>query len=109
MIVLLVAFSLFHLAAGAGSLRMAFVLLTAEERAHWRSKRLLFIAESISWVYPALGLLFAGLAWADFLAGRREALPIMLLPLAWLIGMGVVFAIVDFAEDGILGNARSRE
>jgi hypothetical protein len=111
MIVLLTAFTLFHLVAGTASLGMAVRLLTDEERARWRSKRGLLIAESISWVYPALGLIFAGLAWADYAAGRHEAVPIILAPLAWLIAMGVVFAIVDFAEDGILGNARikSRE
>ena len=36
-------------------------------------------------------------------------LPILLAPILWLVLMGVVFAIVDFAEDGILGNARSRD
>jgi hypothetical protein len=32
--------------------------------------------------------------------------PIILAPIAWLMVLGLVFAIVDFAEDGIHGNAR---
>ena len=39
----------------------------------------------------------------------RLALPLMLAPILWLLVMGLVFAIVDFAEDGILGNARVRD
>jgi hypothetical protein len=30
----------------------------------------------------------------------------LLAPILWLVLMGVMFAIVDFAEDGVLGNAR---
>jgi hypothetical protein len=33
----------------------------------------------------------------------------MLAPILWLFVMGLVFAIVDFAEDGIIGNARMRD
>jgi hypothetical protein len=32
----------------------------------------------------------------------------LLAPILWLLLMGLLFAIVDFAEDGVLGNARTR-
>jgi hypothetical protein len=105
---LLAAFSLFHLAAGTASLGLAVRLLTPEERAHWRSKRALFVAELLCWIYPALAFAGAAAAWRAFSAGGHHAFPLMLAPFAWLLIMGAVFAIVDFAEDGVLGNTRER-
>jgi hypothetical protein len=108
MVVILSAFTLFHLAVGIASLGMAMRLLTAEERAHWRSKRALFVAELLCWVYPAVAFAATSWAWRAFADGTPFALPLMLAPILWLVAMGLVFAIVDFAEDGILGNARTR-
>lgn len=108
MIVVLAVFSLFHVCVGAASLGLAIRLLSQEERAHWRSKSALFVAEVLCWVYPVLALAAVGFAWRAFLDGAAHAMPLMLAPIGWLIVMGLVFAIVDFAEDGVLGNARSR-
>lgn len=108
MFVLMIAFSLFHLVAGTASLGLAVRLLTVEERTQWRSKRALFVAELLCWIYPLIALAASLIAWRIFSAGGHQAFPLMLAPIAWLVIMGVVFAIVDYAEDGILGNARER-
>lgn len=107
MSVILAAFSLFHLAVGVASLGLAVRLLSQEERAHWRSSAARLVAEVLCWVYPVLAFVCASLAWRD--AGAAYALPLMLAPILWLVAMGLVFAIVDFLEDGVLGNARSRD
>mgnify|MGYP001351666955 CR=1 FL=1 len=106
MLVLMAAFSLFHLLIGAASLGLAVRLLAPEERAHWRSKPALLVAEVICWIYPVIAFVAASLAWRAFNAGGHYGFPLMLAPLLWLVVMGLVFAIVDFAEDGVLGNAR---
>jgi hypothetical protein len=45
-------------------------------------------------------------AWNAYDAAHPFALTMMIAPIAWLVIMGIAFAIVDFAEDGVLGNAR---
>ncbi len=107
MIVLLTAFSLFHVFAGAASLGLAVRLLTAEERARWRSVAALRVAQAGAWVYPLLSLCASLLAWRAFDDARAEAAPLILAPLAWLLVMGAVFALIDFLDDGVIGNARS--
>jgi hypothetical protein len=98
MFVILTAFTLFHLAAGMASLGLGMRLLTGEEAAYWRSKRALLVARLLCWVYPALGFFCASAAWRVFEQAAPHALPIMLVPLVWLLVM-----------DGVLGNARVRE
>lgn len=107
MIVILTAFTLFHLVVGTASLGLAVRLLSAEERAHWRSHAARYVALALCAVYPVIAFLSASAAWRH--ADAASILPLMLAPILWLLVMGVLFAIVDFAEDGILGNARSRE
>lgn len=107
MLVLLSAFTLFHFVVGTASLGLGMRLLDPGERAHWRYKPALWIAEIMCWVYPVLAFGCSSFAWRGFLGGQPHAFPLILAPFAWLIVMGLVFAIVDFAEDGILGNARS--
>lgn len=109
MIVIFAAFSLFHLAAGTASLGMAVRLLTPEERTHWRSRPNLFVAELTCWLYPVIAFACAVMAWGAFGEGRPHALALLTAPFLWFIVMGIVFAVVDFAEDGILGNARTRD
>lgn len=108
MVVILTAFTLFHLAAGVASLGLAVRLLTPQERAHWRSGRARLAAEVLCWVYPLLGFAGASAAWRAHQTGEQHALPLMLAPILWLVVMGAVFAVVDFVEDGVLGNARAR-
>jgi peptidoglycan biosynthesis protein MviN/MurJ (putative lipid II flippase) len=109
MIVILAAFSVFHLIVGTASLGMAVRLLTRDEREHWRSKWNLFVAELTCWLYPVIAFVCAVLAWRDFSDGRAHALLLLSAPFGWFIVMGIVFAVVDYAEDGILGNARTRD
>lgn len=108
MFILMAAFSLFHLLIGTASLGLAVRLLTPDERAQWRSRPALLVAELICWIYPVIAFAAASMAWRAFNAGAHYGFPLMLAPLLWLVVMGLVFAIVDFAEDGVLGNARVR-
>lgn len=107
MTLILSGFTLFHLAVGVASLALAVRLLSAEERACWRSQPARWVALALCWVYPALAFVCASLAWRE--AGGALAVPLMLAPILWLVAMGIVFAIVDFVEDGVIGNARVRE
>jgi hypothetical protein len=109
MIVILWAFTLFHLAVGLASLALALRLLTPEERAHWRSNVALLVAEFLCWIYPIAAFVGVKSGWAAYEAAHPFALAMMIAPILWLVFMGLMFAIVDFMEDGILGNARSRD
>jgi hypothetical protein len=106
MLVLLSVFTLFHLCVGAASLGLAVRLLTGEERAQWRSQAALLVAELMCWIYPVAAFASCKVAWTAYNDGLAHAFPLILTPIAWLVIMGLVFAIVDFAEDGVLGNAR---
>jgi hypothetical protein len=106
MYALLIAFSLFNLFAVAGALGHGMRLLNKDEREAWRSKLLLFIAALLSWTFPLAAAVCTWLAWSHFAAGAHDYVPIVLAPLAWLMLLGVVFVAVDFADDGIIGNAR---
>lgn len=106
MTVILWAFTLFHVAVGLATLGAAIRMLTPQERAYWRSRVALLIAELMCWIYPITAFVSVRSAWAAYEVGHPFALVMILAPIAWLLVMGVVFAIVDFAEDGVLGNAR---
>jgi hypothetical protein len=108
MTVILWAFTLFHLAVGLASLSLALRLLTPKERAHWRSHSALLVAEFLCWIYPIAAFVGVKSAWSAYAAGQHHAIPMLLAPILWLLLMGLLFAIVDFAEDGVLGNARTR-
>ena len=73
-----------------------------------RTAPALLVAELLCWIYPVIAFIAGSFAWAIFNMGGHHAFPLMLAPIAWLVIMGIVFAIVDYAEDGILGNARER-
>lgn len=108
MIVILSAFTLFHLAVSLASLTAAVRLLTPDERAHWRDPIALLVAELLVWVYPIFAFAAVRSAWRAVDAGEAHALPLILTPVLWLLLMGLLFAIADFVEDGVLGNARGR-
>lgn len=109
MIVILWAFTLFHVAVGLASLGLALRLLTPTERAHWNSPAALLVAEFLCWIYPIAAFVGAKSAWAAYAAGHHHAVPMLIAPILWLVLMGLLFAIVDFAEDGVLGNARKAD
>lgn len=106
MVVILWAFTLFHLVVGVASLGLALRLLTPAERAHWQSPVALLVAELLCWVYPIAAYVGAKSAWSAYDVGHPLALAMAIAPILWLVFMGLVFAIVDFAEDGVIGNAR---
>jgi hypothetical protein len=105
--ILLWAFSAFNLVAAVASLGHGLRLIGSEEQAAWRSRVLLWMAVVLSWTLPLAAGVATVIAWQHHLAGQADAVPIVLIPLMWLVLMGTVFAIVDFAEDGIMGNART--
>ena len=84
-------------------------MLTPGERAHWRSQAALLTAELLCWVYPVAALVSVKSAWGAHANQHHLTMPILLAPIAWLLLMGVIFALVDFVEDGVLGNARARD
>lgn len=106
MTVILWAFTLFHLVVGVASLAAALRLLTPQERAHWRSRIALLVAEFLCWIYPIAAYVSVKSAWAANAANHPFTMLMLLAPIVWLVLMGIMFAIVDFAEDGVLGNAR---
>ncbi|HYD86835.1 MAG TPA: hypothetical protein VEA80_05125 [Vitreimonas sp.] len=106
MTIILWAFTLFHLLVGLACIGAAIRLLTPDERAHWRSPLALLMAEFLVWIYPIAAFVAAKSAWSAYDEGHPFAFAMILAPIGWLMVMGVAFAIVDFAEDGILGNAR---
>jgi hypothetical protein len=108
MLALLYAFTLFNLFAAAGCLGHGVRLLQAEERAEWGSKRLLGIAVFLFWTFPLAALGATVIGWSHFHGGRPDGALFVLAPLGWLILLGIVFAIVDVAEDGRLDFGRSR-
>jgi len=108
MVIILAAFTLFHFCVGLASLGLGMRFLGAEERALWDSKLALIVAEILCWVYPVLALACASYAWRLHAVNDAYTVPLMLAPIGWLIFMGLVLAIVDFAEDGVLGNVRRR-
>ena len=96
------AFNLFAAAAGAGA---GMRLLTADAKAAWASKNLYRIALAMCWGIALSGVLGTILAWTMWRSDAHWAL-FVLVPIAWLIAMGIVFAIVDFAEDGVFDFGR---
>jgi len=108
MLLILWAFTLFHVAVGLASLAAAVRLLTPGERALWRSPLALLVAELLCWVYPIAAFIGVRSAWAADAAGHPLALAMLFAPILWLVLMGLMFAIVDFLDDGVIGNARAR-
>jgi hypothetical protein len=74
----------------------------------WRSKTLLAIADAFAWVLPLAAAIGTALAWVEMNAGQQHGALLAFIPIGWLVLMGIVFAVVDYAEDGILGNGRMR-
>ncbi len=106
MLVILWAFTLFHVAVGLACLMAAVRLLTPQERQLWRSPLALLTAEMLCWIYPIAAFTGVKSAWAAFQAGHHHAIPLLLSPILWLVLMGFIYAIVDWLDDGVLGNAR---
>lgn len=104
----LLAFSLFNLCATAACLGAAVRLLQPDERAQWRSKRLLFVAALLAWTFPLAAVGATAWAWTRAEAGSPHAVVIALAPILWLIVMGAIFALVDFLEDGVIDFGRGR-
>ena len=108
MIVLLWALTFINACAALGSIGLALRLMKKEERAYWRSKTLLLLADAFAWVLPLAAIAGTAMAWLDMINGHPAGALLAFIPIGWLVLMGIVFAVVDYAEDGILGNARAK-
>lgn len=106
MIVFLLAFSVFDVILGYAALRRAQKLVTPEGRAWWQSKRLHAIAVFAAWTLPFICILSVGAAWTLYDDAPHWAAPAALAPVAWLLVMGIFFAVVDVAEDGVMDFGR---
>lgn len=105
MLIFLIAFSLFNLCA-AGAAWNGIVNL---DRMHgpqgWQSKRLYVIGKTAAWGLLLLSIWSTAAGWTFSPNGA----PLVLLPIAWLFVSGVVFAVVDFAEDGVFDFGRGAQ
>ena len=107
MTVFLAAFTGFNFFLAYAAVRRAGKLMTADGRAWWQSRRLYAIAVFAAWSLPAICVLATAEAWALHRQGVEHwAAPAVLAPVGWLVLMGVFFAIVDVAEDGVLDFGR---
>jgi hypothetical protein len=103
LIVFLAGFTLFNACLGLAAAAQARALSTPEGKAWWKSRRLYAIASFAAWTLPLVSIGAIGAAW---LLPAELAAAAVLAPLAWLIGLGALFAVVDFAEDGMLDFGR---
>jgi dipeptide/tripeptide permease len=95
------AFSAFNAFAGLAGLIRALRMWSPTQREAWKSTTLYYFAIAIAASLPLVALCFTMLAWQALGAGDTGAAgPLILAPLLWLIAMGVIFATIDFAEDG---------
>ncbi|MGE3303378.1 MAG: hypothetical protein AB7M12_09720 [Hyphomonadaceae bacterium] len=106
MAIFLSAFTLFNLFAGLAACAVGARLLTGEERARWASRRLYAIALALCWGVGFTALTGTAAAWLLVEHGWDQGAPLVLAPIAWLLLTGVIFAIVDFAEDGVFDFGR---
>jgi hypothetical protein len=103
----LVLFTIFNALVGLAALQRAFKLSTPQGRARWASARLYGIAVLVAWTLPILCIAATLGAWYLWTAAAgHHAGPVMAAPVGWLLVWGLLFAIVDIAEDGIWGNWR---
>lgn len=100
--IFLTVFSLFNLCAAGAACNAIANIETMHGRRGWQSRRLYLIAQIACWGLLLLSLWSIGAGWAFQPGGA----PLILLPIAWLILAGLVFAIVDFAEDGVFDFGR---
>jgi hypothetical protein len=106
MLVFLTIFSLFNLCVGGMSAGLAVRLGKPDVRARWASKRLYAIAGVMTGTLPLVAIVGTAVAWALVARGWEPGGLYVLAPIVFLIVMGVVFAIVDISEDGVLDFGR---
>jgi hypothetical protein len=104
----LLIFSAFNLAAAAGAAGAAMRLMTPEGRDGFASPRIHKLVLALAWGLALIALGATGAAWGLYHSGHARFAPLILAPIGWLIVSGLVVAIVDFAEDGVFGNAWRR-
>lgn len=107
MFVILAAFTLFHLVVGLACIGFGVRLLMPGERRLWRAPLALLVSEFLVWIYPIAAFVAVRVAWREHGEASAHALPILLAPILWLVVMGLIYAIADFADDGVIGNARA--
>jgi hypothetical protein len=101
-ILFLVVFSLFNLCAATAAFGAVAQLALPGAVKSWASQRLFIIARAACWGLGLIALWATAAGWAF---GPASA-PVILAPIGWLLLMGIVFAAVDFAEDGVFDFGR---
>jgi hypothetical protein len=98
----LVVFTLFNLCAAIAAFRTVGQLALPGEEKKWASKRLFLIARVGCWGLLIIAIWASAAGWAF----SPDWAPLVLAPIGWLLVMGAVFAVVDFAEDGVFDFGR---
>jgi hypothetical protein len=100
--------SVFNLMLAAASAGRASRLMTKSAASEWASRRLLGFARLALWTIPLAAIAANAAAWRMLLASDYPhwAAPIVLAPLALVLLLGAAFAVIDFAEDGVLDFGR---
>ncbi len=102
MLIFLIAFSLFNVCAAGAAWNGLMTIDHMHGPKGWQSKRLYVISKTAVWGLLLLSLWSTAAGWVFAPGGE----PLLLLPIAWLLLSGVVFAGVDFAEDGVFDFGR---
>jgi hypothetical protein len=98
----LTVFTLFNLAAAGAAFRVVATLALPDAPKQWASRRLFVIARVGCGGLGMIALWATAAAWAF----GADFAPLILAPIVWLVALGGVFAIVDFAEDGVFDFGR---
>ncbi len=100
--IFLTVFTLFNLCAVAAAWNGIMNVDVMYGVKGWASKRLYTISIVACWGLLLTGLWASAAGWAF----APEGAPLVLLPVCWLMLCGIVFAVVDFIEDGVFDFGR---
>jgi hypothetical protein len=100
-------FSVFNLMLAAACAGMTARLLTRDGASGWASKRLLWFSRFACALLCVGAIAATAGAWRVAVTeGFHWAGPLILTPLTLVILLGIVFAIIDVSEDGVLDFGR---
>jgi hypothetical protein len=101
-LIFLVAFSLFNICAAGAAWNGIMNVDKMHGAKGWQSQRLYAISVVAAWGLLLISIWATAASWVFAPGGE----PLVLLPVAWLLLSGTVFAVVDFAEDGVFDFGR---
>jgi hypothetical protein len=101
----LIGFSGFNLFLALMAAQKAARLLRPSGKERWASRRLYGFAVFVALSLPVVCLGAIGAGWAMNAQSHFAAYVAIASPTGWLLAMGGLFAVVDYLEDGVIGNA----